>query len=410
VQLTSVSKAPVGSNVAWICGYSGTVLRTTNSGQNWLNVSGGGIPNTVSLINIFALDLNNAITAGYTGTNTWVWKTTNAGVNWVQVFTETGGFIDAVWMTSNTQGIMMGNPVGGRWSLWRTSNGGFNWDSTGLYLPQAGSEAGWNNSMFCYQSNIWFGTNNTRVYYSSNNGSSWIAQPTTGEINSYSIWFYSVWPYDPDMANDNGLAGGATLMQTSNGGTNWLLLGSVGTGNFGGITGADIPVNNSLAFGFLWYVRTSNNIYFSLGGTGWIVEYTAPAGNYRHISQLYTNSGFWAVRTNGGISYHLPITGVNNTSSEIPSQFKLYQNFPNPFNPSTRIRFDIPVTLGTMDENVRLAIFDALGREVDVLVYEPLKAGSYDVGWDASKYPSGVYFYKLTAREFIETKKMMLLK
>ena len=93
VQLTSVSP---NNNDVWICGYSGTVLRTTNAGTNWLNVSGGGIPNTVSLINIWGIDANTAVVAGYLGSDTWVWRTSNAGVNWVQVFTQPNGFINGI--------------------------------------------------------------------------------------------------------------------------------------------------------------------------------------------------------------------------------------------------------------------------------------------------------------------------
>jgi photosystem II stability/assembly factor-like uncharacterized protein len=409
VQLTSVSKAQSTYSTAWICGYSGTVLKTTNSGQNWLNVSGGGIPNTVSLINIFAMDENNAITAGYQGTNTWVWKTTNAGANWIQVFTEPNGFINAVWMTSNTNGFMTGDPVSGRWSLWKTSNGGNNWDSTGLYLPQAGTEAGYNNSLFIQSPKIWFGTSNTKIYYSSNNGTNWIAQTTTNEVNTYSIWFN----YD----GTEGLTGGANLLQTSNSGNNWLPLASLGSGNFSGITGSPLPVDDSPPAAYLWYVRGNSNIYFSYTGFNWIVEYTAPAGTYRHICQ--TNifyGGFWAVRSNGGISYHIPIMGVQNIGNEIPNHFMLYQNYPNPFNPSTKIRFDTPPQPSPKgrEQLVRLVIYDVLGREIATLVNENLQPGTYEVEWSATggagNYTSGVYFYKLITNDYSDTRKMVLVK
>lgn len=96
VQLTSVS--PISPTNIWVCGYSGTVLRTTNGGTNWSNVSGGGIPNTVSLVNIWGIDANTALVAGYLGSDTWVWRTSNAGANWVQVFSQPGGFINGIVM------------------------------------------------------------------------------------------------------------------------------------------------------------------------------------------------------------------------------------------------------------------------------------------------------------------------
>src|SRR3972149_11453956 len=67
---------------AWICGASGVVIKTTNGGYNWTNVSGNGIPSTVTLINIYGINSSQAITAGYTGTTTFVYRTTNGGANW----------------------------------------------------------------------------------------------------------------------------------------------------------------------------------------------------------------------------------------------------------------------------------------------------------------------------------------
>jgi len=83
----------------------------------------------------------------------------------------------------------------------------------------------------------------------------------------------------------------------------------------------------------------------------------------------------------------------------------LYRNYPNPFNPSTNIKFDIPKS-----SDVKLIIYDIAGREITKLVNEMLNAGSYEVSWDASNYTSGVYFYKLISENYIDTKKMVLIK
>lgn len=99
------------------------------------------------------------------------------------------------------------------------------------------------------------------------------------------------------------------------------------------------------------------------------------------------------------------LISIRHVSSNIPSNFELYQNYPNPFNPVTRIRYDLPKTAF-----VKLAVYDVLGREIVVLVNEQLKPGIYEYEWDASNISSGVYFYKITASEFISVKKMILLK
>ncbi|MCU0373615.1 MAG: DUF362 domain-containing protein, partial [Ignavibacteria bacterium] len=95
------------------------------------------------------------------------------------------------------------------------------------------------------------------------------------------------------------------------------------------------------------------------------------------------------------------IEGNNN----IIEGFKLYQNYPNPFNPKTIINYQLPV-----NNYVTMKVFDVSGREVAVLVNEQLQPGKYEVIFDGTNLPSGVYFYKLTAGDFTETKKFLLLK
>lgn len=97
--------------------------------------------------------------------------------------------------------------------------------------------------------------------------------------------------------------------------------------------------------------------------------------------------------------------GINPIASEIPNSYNLYQNFPNPFNPSTKMKFDLPKS-----SMVTLIIYDILGTELSTLVNEQLKPGTYEVEWDASNSPSGVYFYKLNTTDYAETRKMVLIK
>jgi hypothetical protein len=99
------------------------------------------------------------------------------------------------------------------------------------------------------------------------------------------------------------------------------------------------------------------------------------------------------------------IIGIQPISSEIPVQFSLSQNYPNPFNPTTNFEFSIPNA-----EFVNLTIYDAMGRVVEILHNGELKPGIYEADWNASNFTSGVYFYKLSAGSFTETKKMVLVK
>jgi uncharacterized delta-60 repeat protein len=111
------------------------------------------------------------------------------------------------------------------------------------------------------------------------------------------------------------------------------------------------------------------------------------------------------------IKYSQPI-GIKPVSSEIPKSFSLSQNYPNPFNPTTKIKFTL------LDNSfTKLIIYDALGKELESIVNEQLNAGIYEAVWIASNYPSGVYYYRLTADAsallstgFSETKKLILIK
>jgi hypothetical protein len=94
----------------------------------------------------------------------------------------------------------------------------------------------------------------------------------------------------------------------------------------------------------------------------------------------------------------------------IPENFKLYDNYPNPFNPSTKIRFEIPYVQTRDRVSVQLIVYDVLGKEIATLVNEEKSQGNYEVEWDANALPSGIYFYQLMADSFVATKKMILLK
>ncbi len=99
------------------------------------------------------------------------------------------------------------------------------------------------------------------------------------------------------------------------------------------------------------------------------------------------------------------ISDVDDSNNGQPIDYVLYQNYPNPFNPSTTISFSIPV-----QGNVSLKIFNVIGQEVAALVNENLSTGNYSFNWNASNQPSGIYFYNLQTGNFVETKKMILLK
>jgi hypothetical protein len=110
----------------------------------------------------------------------------------------------------------------------------------------------------------------------------------------------------------------------------------------------------------------------------------------------------------------MPILNGLPGNTNIPGEFRLYQNYPNPFNPVTTIRFDIPLLnlplSGGDLEGVNLTIYNILGNEIAILANGKLAPGTYEYTWDASAFPSGVYFYKLNAGDFTAVNKMILIK
>ncbi|MBS1515193.1 MAG: choice-of-anchor J domain-containing protein, partial [Bacteroidetes bacterium] len=372
--LYSVS-APDINNV-WIAGAAGKILRTTNGGT-WTSVTA---PDANAQYCIWGFDANNAITTSSSASATFVFRTTNGGTNWTQVFNQTGGFIDGFYFKDANNGIMYGDPVGGRLQVWRTTNGGANWDSTGQNITTAA--AGWNNAMCGFGDNVWIGTNTVSVFKSTNFGGNWSTQ-TALQTNGYALWFNSA---------TVGLLGGTELNVTTNGGTNWAAMTSLGTGNASGLTGYGTN---------WWFTRQATGVYASTNnGANWSTAYTAPAGNFYHISMSRTGSPYlYAVRSNGGISkYGGSATGVTPVTT-VADNYSLSQNYPNPFNPTTNIKFAIP-----QSGFVTLKIYNMLGKEVATLVSSNLSKGSYSYDFNASNLASGIYFYKLEAGNFSEVK------
>ena len=129
---------------------------------------------------------------------------------------------------------------------------------------------------------------------------------------------------------------------------------------------------------------------------------------YTHYSPSITwTSGVtnYLRKQNVFVDFQNTITGVAQTAGTIPNRFELYQNYPNPFNPSTTIRYDLPE-----ESRVKIVVYDILGREITTLVNKEQKAGSYRVIWNANRYASGIYFYRIQAGNYSSTKKLLLLK
>jgi hypothetical protein len=116
------------------------------------------------------------------------------------------------------------------------------------------------------------------------------------------------------------------------------------------------------------------------------------------------NSYFWFA-CNVMLSYRLITTDAALSNNETPTQYELAQNYPNPFNPTTKIQFTIVNRQSTI-----VRVYDVLGRDIATLVNEVKERGTYTIQWDASGVSSGVYFYRIKAGDFVQTKRMMVVR
>lgn len=155
--------------------------------------------------------------------------------------------------------------------------------------------------------------------------------------------------------------------------------------------------------------------YNSAGVQQCLMRYDGPANNndisrdiaVDHSGNIYVTgysvgtlpfSDYYTIKYNQTV-------GIQTISAEVPEKFKLFQNYPNPFNPVTRIRFEI-----VSFEFTSLKIFDIKGREIHTILNERLRPGTYEASFDGNELPGGVYFYRIKTGNYIETKKMMLVK
>lgn len=387
-------------------------------GTNWFAM-GSGTNGSVWSLGLFGADLiigGSFTQAGGATNNRIVRYNTNTGV-----YTAMGTGIDngSVYAMFNFGGQLS---VGGSF----TTIGG----------STVNRIARWTGSNWTTQGN---GMNGS-VWSFSQNGSNLIVGGSFTNAGGTSANGIANWNGSSFGAYGSGMSGGGSVVYTSNTYTNALYAG----GNFTNAGTSPVAANNiaawgsvpqppnlispldgsqgvtitpllnwdSSAFSYTFGLQLSLNPNF----TTTVINLTGIPISQQQVSVNNNTTYFWranasnSIGTSGWSSIRFFTTapvGIINTN-EIPETFSLHQNFPNPFNPTTTIKFDLPNQ--TDAKNISLKLYDMTGREVSTLINTDYVAGKWEFTLDGSKMASGVYFYKIEAGQFVQTNKMMLVK
>lgn len=353
------------ADVAYAAGMGGVIIKTTDAGVTWNVIREYDTPmHTFRGIGVSqAYDYNFVTFVGYAGT---YFETHDAGLTFTQrtdVTPWTMHSIDFTYVTgiNESNGIIAGTDG----YVWNTTNHGVNW-VVRPELRNSGVYDYLNDVVFASKDIAFICGNNGRIVWTTNHGVTWAVKPSFTSQHLRSIDMVKTGPpaYENrtvTVCGDNG------TVYTS---TDWCNTWSNGS-----------PSGETRHF----YGVCLNGEY-----RGTVVgEIGTGAGNTGMMYNSISN-GF---------------VGILQAGTEVPAEFKLNQNFPNPFNPMTKIKFSI-----AKQGPVMLSVFDITGREVTKLVNAVLPAGNFEYTFDGLKLASGVYFYRLVTNDFVQTKKMVLVK
>lgn len=364
-------------STGWVCGSNGTLLYTDNGGELWQKKY---FPDSsASLLNILFVNNNT----GFIGANYGrIFRTLNAGNNWDSFTAGTATFFYLSFINASTgfASTYLGE-------IYRTTNTGDNWN---LFY----------NFNETFYKDIHFFSEIKGIIIKSLGGNSAILLTTDGGLSWNNVLTPELDLFDLYFVNNNTgyTCGAMNIYKTTNGGFNWQLLTTYNSAFMYSICSKENKV---------WASGGSGKIMFSSNsGVNWQYQNSKTNQTLNCIFFLDTNTGYIcgnagyiAKTTNSGTVF------ISKINSAIPQNFFLEQNYPNPFNSSTIIKFHIPKTV-----SVQIKLYDILGREIMTLVNESKSSGIYEVLFDATLLPSGIYFYRFTTENYSNTKKMLLIK
>jgi len=378
----------VNANTGFIAHGTKVLLRTTNAGNNWES------PYYYEMFSLSPIDSILIYATGYRGGYGRIYKTTNSGISWDSLLISNYIYGFLHFFNKDTGIISSGNGTDNQ--IWRTTDGG---QTIQLIQSFGGAAQG---KFFFLKEKIngeYYGwmyyPGSFKLRYTTNSGLAWFTHP------DFSYNFNSIFFVNKDTGWATTTSYTNYIYMTTNGGVNWV-------GKYNGL--------NEVYF----------DIYFANSQKGWVsgpsfnVCVTTNGGNNwgtQNIQGDYSSKLFFLDSLNGWIKTSLntisqttngggPITSVITSNIELLSDFKLFQNFPNPFNSSTIISYHL-----SKSGSVNIKVYDISGKEVVTLVNNIQSSGYYKVTFNSGALSSGIYFYSLSINnEKLQVKKMILNK
>ncbi len=345
--------------------YGGGLFLTTDNGDSWTST---GFTNTpVKAIAVIGTNL-------YASTYSGVFVSTNNGSTW----SPSALFSDFNCLLQKGSNLLLGTSNG----VLRSTDNGVSWSSLGPTNTNVSSIATLGSKIF-FSGSFNLGQINA-IYYSIDDGVSWNYVIPKNNLTIQAV----------SVSGSNVLAGtsGGIYYSTDSGG-NWLS---------GGLTSHWVSTFAKLDT--ILFTATEDGVYKSTNNG---IEWTKVSIDISSISVLALNQTYLFVGTDFFMWRCLlsEMTPVLENHNDLPRKYILRQNYPNPFNPTTKINYSVPKA-----SFVNIKVYDIMGRVITTLVNKEKQFGNYEVKFDGSKLPSGIYFYKMQADNFSETKKFILLK
>jgi photosystem II stability/assembly factor-like uncharacterized protein len=357
--------------------FSPEIYKTTNGGIDFQNITPIGLNAYVTKIH--AVSNNMAVAFS----DNKILTTKDAGMNWYySSYGPANTYVPAdVYFKDSLNGI-----VGCGWNLMReTTNGGELWTNRFLGTTQEHIK-----SISFPDYDFGFYTTGEKLYKTTNGGIDW-------------IFFQNLNPFLSKIKfvdRLNGIGLGNSLYYTNDGGLTWTDCAQIENTQF---IDFDVKKNGE---GSVLMAIASNYILTSLDLGVTFNFKIIPFEHLTSLTMITPAKAFLYGYYGKLIQYHNPDIVLDITPEYIfQNNYTLSQNYPNPFNPSTKISWQSPI-----NSHQTLKVYDVLGNEVATLLNEYKSAGSYEIDFNASSLSSGIYFYRLQAGSFIQTKKMILLK